>query len=387
MAFISIPTSVGGVALPGKLGSLASGPLAALFGGKALTTLNYPNELATDATKSHYVSFAIKKVVPASYEGATQSGANLTLQNGARAASLVEGAAGAVGSVVDSVTSFFGTSVPTELSNLGTATTNVISTGLKEGIAIKPPIIKLGAMISLYMPDSLVASYNAQYNEVNLTDELGSTINTLRAIDQLAGKGIDAAQGGGLDVATGKKVWGSVSTDPAAIGLVTNSVSGKFGTGGDIGNVLLQGQGYAINPQVQMLYGGLGLRSFSLSFVFSPKSQKEAAVVNQIIHTFKYHAAPELTSGATVSSQSMYLIPPSLFNVSFMSRGKENPFLPKYADCVLEDIEVNFAPNGFAAHTDGAPVQTTLTLQFKETEIVDRARLQKGFDNSDGGLR
>jgi len=81
------------------------------------------------------------------------------------------------------------------------------------------------------------------------------------------------------------------------------------------------------------------------------------------------------------------LIPPSLFNVSFMSQGKENPYLPKYADCVLEDIEVNFAPNGFAAHTDGAPVQTTLTLSFRETEIVDRARLQKGFNNADGGLR
>jgi len=47
----------------------------------------------------------------------------------------------------------------------------------------------------------------------------------------------------------------------------------------------------------------------------------------------------------------------------------------------LENIDVNYAPNGFAAHTDGAPVQTTLNLQFKELEIVDRGRLQKGFQN------
>ena len=67
MAFISIPTSVGGVALPGKLGSIASGPLSALFGNRALPTLNYPTELATDATKSHYVTFKIKEVVPAKY--------------------------------------------------------------------------------------------------------------------------------------------------------------------------------------------------------------------------------------------------------------------------------------------------------------------------------
>jgi hypothetical protein len=389
MAIISIPTSIGGVALPGKLGSVASGPLAALYGSRALPQLNYPTELSTDATKSHYVTFAIKQVVPATYEGAVKSGANLTLNNGTKLANGVRDLAnnGIGKAAVDLINETTGKLSP-ELTNLGSKTVNAIATGLEEGIEIKPSVVNLGAVISLYMPDSLVAQYNAQYNDVNLTDELGSTINTLRAIDQLAGKGIDAASGGGVDLQTAKKVWGSISTDPAAIGLVTNAVTGKLGTGGDIGNILLQGQGYAVNPQVQMLYKGLGLRSFSLSFVFSPKSQQEAKTVNEIIHTFKFHAAPTLTSGATVSSQSMYLIPPSLFNVSFMSKGKENTFLPKYADCVLEGIDVNFAPNGFAAHTDNAPVQTTLTLQFRETEIVDRARLQKGFNNSDAtGLR
>jgi len=389
MASISIPTSVGGVALPGKLGSVASGPLAALYGSKALTTLNYPTELSTDATKSHYVTFAIKQVVPATYEGAVKSGPNLTLINGNRLGDAIRQAANTeIGkAIVNGINTVAG-SVSPELSNLGGTTIQGIATGFEEGIAIKPSVVNLGAVISLYMPDSLVAQYNAQYNEVNLTDELGSTINTLRAIDQLAGKGIDAASGGGVDVQTAKKVWGSISTDPAAIGLITNTISGKFGTGAELGNILLQGQGYAVNPQVQMLYKGLGMRSFSLSFVFSPKSQQEAKTVNEIIHTFKFHAAPTLTSGATVSSQSMYLIPPSLFSISFMSKGKENTFLPKYADCVLEGIDVNFAPNGFAAHTDGAPVQTTLTLQFRETEIVDRARLQKGFNNSDAtGLR
>jgi hypothetical protein len=34
MAIISIPTSIGGVSIPGKTGQILSGPLAALFGGK-----------------------------------------------------------------------------------------------------------------------------------------------------------------------------------------------------------------------------------------------------------------------------------------------------------------------------------------------------------------
>ena len=85
----------------------------------------------------------------------------------------------------------------------------------------------------------------------------------------------------------------------------------------------------------------------------------------------------------------MYLTPPAIFSVRFFSNGKENTFLPRYTDCVLEDINVNFAPNGFAAHTDGAPIQTQLTLQFKEIEIVDKGRLEKGHNGSNAaeGLR
>ena len=65
MAIISIPTSIGGVALPGSAGKLASGPLAALFGGKGVDTFSYPSDLAKDATKSHYVQFLVKEIVPA----------------------------------------------------------------------------------------------------------------------------------------------------------------------------------------------------------------------------------------------------------------------------------------------------------------------------------
>jgi hypothetical protein len=45
--------------------------------------------------------------------------------------------------------------------------------------------------------------------------------------------------------------------------------------------------------------------------------------------------------------------------VDFLINSKQNIYLPKYGDCVLENIDVNYAPNGFAAFDSGAPVQTT----------------------------
>jgi len=385
MAIISIPTAVGGVALPGALGQVASGPLAALFGGKSLTTLNYPQELATDATKTHYVQFSIKEVVPASYE-TTPSQPNLKLNSTTALGGLIQQGAGTqTGQSVLGTINNLASKLSPELASIGTNLVNGISTTLKEGLSISPPVKKLDTIISLYMPDTLTATYNAEYSEVSLRDALGDTINNLRSLDQLAKPFGDAAAGGGFDIKTGKKVFGAVSSDPNAIGLAVQAGSNLAGNiGADssaLNSILLQGQGLAINPQVQMVYKGLSMRTFQLSFTFTPKSQQEAKAVDNIIYKFKYHAAPTLTSGAAVSSQSMYLVPPSLFSVQFKVKGAENQYLPKYADCVLENIDVNYAPNGFAAHTDGVPVQTTLTLQFKELEIVDRGRLQKGFQN------
>ena len=128
-----------------------------------------------------------------------------------------------------------------------------------------------------------------------------------------------------------------------------------------------------------MLYQGTNFRQFSLAFTFTPKSQAEAQIVNNILYQFKYYAAPALAQGKTSSSEAMFLIPPAIFNVKFFFKGIDNKYLPKYADCVLKNIDVNYAPNGFAAHIDGAPVQTHMTLQFEEIEIVDKARLSKGY--------
>jgi len=44
----------------------------------------------------------------------------------------------------------------------------------------------------------------------------------------------------------------------------------------------------------------------------------------------------------------------------------------KYGDCVLTNVEVNHAPNGFSAFTDGSMVQTQLNLSFKELNILTR---------------
>lgn len=399
MAILSIPTSIAGVSIPSGLFNPNS-PLALLYGGLGVQTYKYPSDLATSPSKSHYVQFSISEIIPAHYAGGGQVPLNEELVEGESVGlpgfggliKEVESMSGEQSTWTESSTGLYEL---TEESGGGGFFSEVVTKGLK----VTPTRTKPKAFVSLYMPDTMNAQYNSTYDELRLTD-LGSSINTLRTLDQLAqrrsqigGSIMDAynSAGGGVSgIMSGlKQVGNIVSTDPAAISLITKGVLGRIPgvNGGALEDVMLKGQGYAINPQLQMIYRGIGLRSFQLSFVFTPNSQGEANEVNYIVNLFKYHFAPTLISAKEVSSDSMYLVPPSIFNVEFMIDGKENPFLPKYGNCVLTDIDINFAPNGWAAYDDGAPIQTTLTMTFKETEILDKLKIQKGYYGVEGGLR
>ncbi len=382
MAVISIPTSVAGVSLPGPLGQIAKGPLAALYGGKGVQTLKYPSDLATDATKNHYVQFSIKEVIPAGYSttGPTTPGQSINLNGIAQAT-------GAIGEAISNgIKSAASGSSETTQELIGRATEGIgdgykkIGEYIPTSLQISPTTTQAKAYISLYMPDTLMAQYSADWQEMSLGD-MGTGISTLRMIDQLA---TNAGQQGTFTSGDlGKSLGNLASTDPAVTATVANLL-GASGIGSNlidakvIGDVILKGQGYAINPQLQMIFRGVGFRSFQLSFMFTPKSLEESTEVDDIIKTFKYHFSPGFEAGKTDSTQSMFLTSPSIFNVQFKIGQNENQYTPKYGDCVLTDIDVNYAPNGFAVHENGAPVQTTLNLTFKEIVIVDRDKIAKG---------
>ena len=407
MAIISIPTSVAGVALPGSLGNLAKGPLSSLFAGNGVSTLQYPSDLATDPSRAHYIQFSIKEIVPAGWNSTNGvvSGTKIGLggakalasqavssasdavqtavQNSTTAAAVENVASNVSGQISDSAVGqkiAQGTNFLTNaLGNFTCAAKDVVdflsSTGigqtLKEGLSISPQTTTPRAVISLYMPDTLNAGYHSSYDTPSLEDAFGSTIQGLRSLSKTAGQ---FAQGADL-----KSV---ISSDPGVINLQAKAAGALTGLAG--GNaqttqsLILQAQGYAINPQVQMLYRGIDLRSFQLSFTFTPKSVGETEQVDKIISTFKYYFSPALQAGAQTQTDSMFLIPPALFNVNFMINNIENKYLPKYGDCVLESLEVNYAPNGWSSFESGAPVQTTLSLGFRETQIIDKTKLQNG---------
>jgi hypothetical protein len=84
-----------------------------------------------------------------------------------------------------------------------------------------------------------------------------------------------------------------------------------------------------------------------------------------------------LSTFANSNKQDGLLIPPSQFDIKFYYGGKQNPNIPPVATCVLNDITLNYAPNGWSAYEvpgendpqigrTGMPVAIQMTLQFTE---------------------
>ena len=246
--------------------------------------------------------------------------------------------------------------------------------------------------IALYMPDTLNFNYQQGYSDVSLTDAFGIP----GALAQGAAAGLDAYND---YKATGRVNLQNMS--PFAVAALTSKFGGSQGP---LFTALTSATGGVIaqNPQLELIYSKPQFRQFRFSFMFYPRSQREAREVIDIIEMFKYHQAPELLNG----TYGRFLVPPSEFDIQFMYNGQENVNIPKVSTCVLTGLDINYAPTGtFAAYETidsnspskggtGMPVGIGLDLSFTETEIITknyynptlRQNAPNQFDIANGGV-
>jgi len=130
---------------------------------------------------------------------------------------------------------------------------------------------------------------------------------------------------------------------------------------------------------MEVLFDQMSLRTFTYNFQFAPRNQEEALEVQSIIQLFRFHMAPELRIDV-----NRYVGLPSQFDIHYMFLSKdgvasENNYYNRIATCVLTDCKVNYTPTGVKSFEDGGPVQTTMTLSFKEIELLTKDKIAQGY--------
>ena len=224
--------------------------------------------------------------------------------------------------------------------------------------------------IALYMPDTLNYEYSQAFDTPSIGGEMIGQIATAgkAAAEKLEKEGGSSTLKAGAAAAATKLGEGVTK----AIGKLTGSEQSlKLGFTAAAGKVN--------NPMLELVYSAPDFRTFNFEFTFYPRDEREALEAQRIIERLRFHQAPEL------ADLSLYLIPPSEFDIKFYYAGAENPNIPPIAEsCVLQSMQVNYAPNGFSAYEvpgenkpalgrTGMPVAIQLTLQFKETTFLTKA--------------
>ena len=225
--------------------------------------------------------------------------------------------------------------------------------------------------IALYLPANVVDTTSANYEDtptgilgVGLTDVIG------------AGKAFNEK-----DFEKFGKIGGQAFSNFAQE--VLKNIGGAFveALTGTEGAVPLANKvfGRAENPFVEVFFNSMNVRSFQYNFNFAPRNEDETMEIQQIIQLFRFHMAPELQE-----RNSRYLTLPSEFDIHYMYKANdgnsyENDYYNRIGTCILENVSTNYTPNGVKSFADGAPTQITMSLTFRETEVLTKAKINQGF--------
>lgn len=253
------------------------------------------------------------------------------------------------------------------------------SAAVKNGLTQLDQVINSGSFmrkikrtkqaIALYMPDTLNFAYNQSYSDLEVFNTLGAVGTTLAAGSSI----VDAMKNGGAQ---------NSPVNIASFGLEFLRQSGVSPFISQIAPIGFAQLGVASNPGLEVIYGSPAFRRFRFDFLFYPRDRNEGIAVQRIINSLKYHQAPEYAT----QTGGKFLIPPSEFDIKFYYNGKENPNIPKISTCVLDSIDLDYAPNRFSTYEipgqaaslggTGMPVAIQMALNFRETLIVTKEYLR-----------
>lgn len=175
---------------------------------------------------------------------------------------------------------------------------------------------------------------------------------------------------------------------PNTVSWDNDSFKSLLGQTGGIGNLLKYTTGPAAtgvqyaagmtaNPFIIMMFKGVDLRRFSLTFILSPRSVGESAVVNNLVKTLRGAAVP---AGSGENTNVFYGYP-SEIEITHMFNNKPNDYLPKFSRSVITAVNVDHMNTGaYSVFRTGAPVSTKITMEFTELKVILRDDIiKKGY--------
>ena len=242
----------------------------------------------------------------------------------------------------------------------------------KEGSTIflnRKPTKRLKSGIALFMPPQIQTTYTANYTDTTIG---GGTEAALNAFNEAVGGRLDRATDAFFATEEAFKE-GVEKLILATLGTVAPGLQG-------VREGAFAKAGAIISDRMELAFKGINKRQFQYTFKMIPRSRAEAEEIRKIIFIFKQNMLPEFVGGNRAGRR---LRVPNTFDIQYMYKGNSNEFLHHISTCVLETMSVQYGGERyktFPGNEQGAPpVETQITLNFKEMELITRERVFEGF--------
>jgi len=226
--------------------------------------------------------------------------------------------------------------------------------------------------VFLPVPGNVVDSNNVSWNADEVDPAKLALGNAF--FENVQKGGVD-----GLIDSTGKLAQ-SIGDNAGAVKTAVAAALTKQATGGSI---LTRATGAVINPNMELLFQGPQLRTFSLSWKMSPRDYEESEMIKKIIRMFKQSQAVKRTESM------LFLKSPNTYKLRYLTaRGRDHSFLPKIKECALTGCSINYTPDGnYQTYENSSMVAYEMTLSFNELEPIyhdDYTKLDNNTDRSVG---
>ncbi len=231
----------------------------------------------------------------------------------------------------------------------------------------RAPTTRLDTAIAMYMPTDIKVSYGAEYTDT--------------PIGQFTDAVVDVVQGG----MSPEELQKSVANETGELGEygIRQGLKGLGevpGFGGALeAKEMMEGVIFA--DRMELAFKGIGKRQFSYEFKMMPRSQAEADQIQEIIYAFKFNMMPEFVG----DTKGRKLKVPNTFDIQYMYQNAENSYLNKVSTCFLEKMDVSYGGERYktfdasSTNAGAPPVETTISLNFLEIELITRERVAEGF--------
>ena len=234
------------------------------------------------------------------------------------------------------------------------------------------------ATIFLPIPENIQDSNAVNWGDDSLNGLAARAIGSAAGVIGDNGNFINAAKRLGAEAAA---FAGDMTKIDAGVrnSFIAAKAVGAF-TNVNAQGVITRQTGQVLNPNMELLFNNVTLRSFNFQFDLAPRNQKESRVIKNIIRTFKRSMNAKKTG---TGAQGLFIASPDVFQLSYKTGGEDHKFLNRFKPMALLNMAVNYTGSGtYATYDDTTPVHMQLSLQFQELNPV----YSEDYDKEEGKL-